>query len=350
MSVSVSVENDTKTINVLPWPESHTEFLLSTNVIDEDSLKILWSKHYFGINHRTHMFMVLYNTFVEIMNNKSTIDDELTIQTLYCDMILRLGTILEDFAGMCKACQEFSLHDTSIASYFLAFSDPMGFYNSVAERAHRQIKQIFRYPQSKGNLDRIFNELTNEERELLWKGIGLSTEIIQDCLADISKAIKREVTSNVTYYDLYNKLKHGFSPIYPYVIPAPFEIRNVPSEIDDEEIIKNYLFESISIMHDKTPGQRTEEEAERFRTFQQATPTITFDPVTFDSANSMKDIVEKIEYLYKYLVNIYLSYSQGSKKFSLKLREGMLTEDEENQILSIIENESRYIVDNANTY
>ncbi|MFF5400490.1 hypothetical protein ACFY5J_24600 [Peribacillus butanolivorans] len=67
MRISVDVENGNKIINVLPWPERRDEFLLSTKVIDEDSLQILWSKHYFGINHRTQMFMVLYNTFVETL-------------------------------------------------------------------------------------------------------------------------------------------------------------------------------------------------------------------------------------------------------------------------------------------
>lgn len=45
----------------------------------------------------------------------------------------------------------------------------------------------------------------------------------------------------------------------------------------------------------------------------------------------MKDLVDKIEYLHKYLVNVHLSFSQGSKKISLHLTEEMLSEIEESE-------------------
>lgn len=343
MRIKVTEENGTKNIEVLPFPESHDAFLASTNAIDGDSLQILWSKHHFGIAHRTQMFMVLYRTFVDAFHHQSTIDDALTLQALYCDMIVRLGTILEDFAGMCSACKAFSLHGTSIAETFLAFSDPVGFYNQVGERAPRVIKQIFRLAQSKGNLERLFRDLTEEEKEVLWKGINMTTEIIQELMVDISKAIRRENRPNVTYYDMYNKLKHGFAPIYPYAIPLPFEIKYVPLELENEEIIRYHMMEGITIMHDKTAGQRTTAEAEKYQNLKLATPTLTFEPVNLEAADTMRIIVEKIDSLFRYLVNIYLSYSQGNKRISLKCREGMLTEEEQHQILTIIEDESRYI-------
>jgi hypothetical protein len=344
MRVNVEEEqNETKTIKVLPWPERQDEFLESINHIDRDSLNILWSKNHFGISHRTSMFRVLYDTFLEKLTTKSTIDDELTLQTLYCDMILRLGTILEDFAGICSACREFSLHGTSIAESFLAFGDPIGFYNSVSGRGHRQIKQIFRLAQSKGNLDRIFNNLSDDERDLIWKGVGVTTEVLQDYFEQIRKTICREVTTNVTYYDVYNKLKHGFAPIYPFAMPVEYEFSNVPLETENEEVIKHYLCQGITLMHDKTAGQRTQAEAQKFNDLQLATPTITFDPVTLESVDNMKNIVDIIDYLYRKLIDIYLSYSQGSKKISLKYREGMLTQVEITQILDIIENDDRYI-------
>jgi hypothetical protein len=344
MEINITEEdNGTKIISVLPWPDSRDAFLRAASVIDVDSLKILWSKHYFGISHRTQMFMVLYRTFVATYKSKSTIDHELTLQTLYCDMILRLGTILEDFAGMCSACREFSLHGTCIAEYFLAYSDPMAFYNSINVGGRRQIKQMFRLVESKGNLDRIFTDLTDNEKELLWKAINMTTETIQEFINDISKTICREVATSVTYYDLYNKLKHGFAPIYPFTLPIPYELMNVPNDVGNEEVLKHYIMSGITIMHDKVAGQRTQEEAEKFANHKLATPAITFDPVTMEAADSMRDIIEKIDYLYKHLVNVYLSYSQGSKRISFKVRQGALTENEENEILSIIENESRYI-------
>ncbi|MCW3795380.1 hypothetical protein OM416_27615 [Paenibacillus sp. LS1] len=344
MELNISNQvNGTKTISVLPWPDSRDDFLKGVDVIDIESLKILWSKRYFGISHRTKMFKVLYNTFVDTYQNKSNIDDELTLQTLYCDMILRLGTILEDFAGMCSACREFNLNKTSIAEYFLAYTDPMAFFNSIsASGGRRKIKQIFRMAESKGHLNSIFKHLTDDEKELLWKGISVTTDTIFDSMKGISEAIRRETTNSVTYYDMYNKLKHGFAPIYPFLLPVPYELELVPNEMKNEEVLKEYLISGITIMHDKLSGQRSREESEKFNTCHLATPTFTLDLVTKDSTDNMLAIIEEIEKLYRRLVDTYLLYAQGNKRISMLVREGELSEEEGNKILSIIDDELRY--------
>ncbi|WP_066070703.1 hypothetical protein [Neobacillus soli] len=342
--VESNIENERKNVTVIPFPDSIERFENASRVLGFESLNLLWSKHYFGINHRNHMFRVLYDTFEDHFSiEEKTIDHYLTLQVLYCDMIIRLGTILEDFAGICFACKEHTINEKDIAEVFLAYSDPMGFYNSItSRRGRRQIKQIFRLPESKGNLNRIFNNLTNNEIEVLWKGIEASTQLIVNTMESISTSIVRREDDSMTYYDMYNKLKHGFAPVYPFAMPVPFPI-NAPVEIPERELILKYMMENITVMHDKLPGQRSADEQQKYDTLRLATPAFTYEEVHMETVGNILRVVNDIDYLYKYLVKRYISYAEGSKKISLLMINGLLSEDEQEIILNIIEDDQRYL-------
>ncbi|OMF63653.1 hypothetical protein [Paenibacillus glucanolyticus] len=340
-NVTTLEQGEFKTLKVLPCPEDEELFRQSVSVIDIQSLQILWSKHYYGINHRSNMFNVLFNTFKETLDNVEDLNGYFTLQVLYTDMVLRFGTILEEFAGMCSALREHSINRTNIAQYFLSYSDPMGFYNSMSAGALRSIKQMFRLPQSIGNLNRIFRDLTDVERDVLWNAVNKSTQMIQEIFNDIAQAITRNQGDSVTYYDMYNKLKHGFAPIYPFVTPVELTFENIPKDMDNSLTIKHFLMENVSLMHNKLPGQRTNISQDQQ---QENNITITMDNVSIENAENMVRIVESITYLYKHLVKTYLSYSQGSKKFSLLTRKEMLTPEEENTIINVIDNQERYLI------
>lgn len=52
------------------------------------------------------MLQSVFNTFKQVYDTKdhTKVDTWLTLQTLYLDMVTKLGAILEDFAGMCHSC------------------------------------------------------------------------------------------------------------------------------------------------------------------------------------------------------------------------------------------------------
>ncbi|NQX58551.1 hypothetical protein [Paenibacillus qinlingensis] len=335
--------NGTKTLIITPIPYSIDDFQKSSQVLDQVSLEILWSKHYYGISQRTGLFTDLYNTFEELSARCNGIQDYIKMQALYCDLILRYGTIIEEFAGICSAVREFSLNGTSISEYFLAYSDPMGFYNSIANGNSRIIKQIFRLPQAKFDLNRIFNNITEDERETIWKGIQVSSQLIYELFLPICESIVRKDQDSVTYYDFYNKIKHGFSPVFPFVLPIQVNIEGVPIERADEEVLHENYFEIVMIVHDKLKGQRTPAEQVKYDTHKLATPAHTWESVNLEQAKIMFDIVKDIDYLYKHLVKTYLSFSQGNKRLSLLLRPGNLITEEEQIIRDIITNDANYI-------
>src|SRR5436305_17743 len=103
----------------MPYPYEVEKFNEGVKVFSYETLQLLRSKYYFGINHRCQMLEVLYNTFEDLINKEEKeINDFLTLQVLYSDMIMKLGTILEDFAGMCFACREFQMNKYDISKTF----------------------------------------------------------------------------------------------------------------------------------------------------------------------------------------------------------------------------------------
>ena len=343
--VESNIQKDEKNLTITPFPDSIEKFDNAGSVVGFNSLNLLWSKYYFGINHRNQIFRVLYDTFEEQFSlEDKTINDYLTLQVLYSDMIVRLGTILEDFAGICFACKEHSTNKKDIAEVFLAYSDPMSFYESlVSKRGKRLVKQIFRLPESKGDLNGIFNNLTGEEIEVLWRGIEASTQFILDTIKGISNAIVRRESNSVSYYDIYNKLKHGFAPIYPFVLPVPFSVKDAPMELSEKELILKHMMEDITVMHDKLPGQRNAEEQEKYKTSRLATPVYIRTEVQLETARDILKVVNDIDFLYKYLVKRYITYAEGSKKITLLMTHHLLSWEEQEIISSIIENDKRYL-------
>ncbi|MEY2364245.1 hypothetical protein R6U76_14715 [Lysinibacillus capsici] len=332
-------EGNTKNLVIMPSPDEVEDFNAGLKYFNYETLILLRSKYFFGINHRVQMFEVLYNTFVEIFEKKeeNNLNDILTLQAVYSDMIIKLGTVLEDFAGMCYACKEYQQDRSDIAQVFLAYSDPISFYRAIiAKSGKRQIKQIFCLPQSKGELHKIYKNLTNDETDLLMKAIQKSTSFIYDKFCDISTSILRITKEDVTYYDMYNKLKHGFSPFYPFTTSMPLPINGVPNDVSIKEIIIKYFFENLTIMHDKLPGQRTVQEQQQYEEKKLATPTFTYQDINLESAMDIKKIISDITLIYRHLIKKYLLLSKGKNSMILLMPQDYLTVEEKEQIESII--------------
>lgn len=343
--ITANVGSNTNNLVIVPSPDRVEEFHAGLEYFDYETLILLRSKFYFGINHRTQMFEILYNTFAELYEKEQKdTNDFLTLQALYSDMIIKLGTILEDFAGMCYACKEYQLQGSDIAQVFLAYSDPISFYQSILEKkGKRKIKQIFSLPESKGDLNKIFKDLSDLERDLLFKAIQRSTDFIYDMFCDISTSIIRNTQEDVTYYDMYNKLKHGFSPLYPFVASMPVPMEGVPNEESIKETISGFFFENLIIMHDKLPGQRTSEEQEHYEKRRMATPTFTYQDIKLKTAEDMKRVVSNIGLIYRHLMKKYLLLSEGNNHVILLMSEDYLEDDERKKVESIINDRSRYI-------
>ncbi|WP_238653556.1 hypothetical protein [Paenibacillus piscarius] len=342
IETQINNENETKNLFITPNPSGVEKFQAASQILDTISLEILWSKHSYGIAQRTDLFTDVYKKFEEISSNCSGIDDYIKMNALFCDMFLKFGTIIEDFAGMCSAFREFSIHGTSISEYFLAYSDPIGFYNSIVSGNSRNIKQIFRLPQAKLNLNKIFVNISDEERDVIWKGIQNSSQMIFELYTIISQSIVRKTPDSVTYYDFYNKVKHGFAPIFPFALPIEISLEGVPLERSNEDILQKYFFETVMIVHDKLKGQRTPNEQIKYDSLKLASPAHTWESINLEQATTMLDIVKDIDLLYKHLVKTYLSFSQGNKKLSILIRPDLLTKEEEELIYRIITNDSFY--------
>lgn len=343
-------EEGNNEIVVLPFPDKSQEFNICTNYFSYETLILLHSKYKYGIKHRTQMFGVLYNTFVEEFKNKQkSVDEFLTLQTLYGDMIMRLGIILEDFAGMCYACKQYQQHGSDIARVFLAYSDPISFYSSIIERkGKRKIKQIFNLPQSKGKLQEIFKDVSEEEINLLMKAVESCTTIIHEKFRDISEAIVRFEKGSVTYYDIYNKLKHGFSPYYPFIVPLAVPVsvdKTIEGNLSEnkiKELISINFFENLTIMHDKLSGQRTVEEQELFKNEGLATPTFIAEEINLKTAEQMMNVVSDIDFIYRHLMKKYMLISEGNPHMSLLMSDDYLSSEERVIVESIIDDKNKY--------
>lgn len=117
----------------------------------------------------------------------------------------------------------------------------------------------------------------------------------------IASAINRNQKDDVTYYDLYNKIKHGFSPINMFRFPMATNIA-ILKELSDasiEEIIFEHYFKSVTIMHDKLPGQRTKEEQTLFNEKQLATPTFISQSVNLDTTSEILEVAMEIDIIFK---------------------------------------------------
>ncbi|MDC7770352.1 hypothetical protein POL88_15600 [Priestia megaterium] len=341
-------EDGNTNIVILPSPDEAEDFNAGTKHASYETLMLIRSKYFFGINNRTQMFGVLYNTFVEhYKKEQKNVNDLLTLQALYSDMIIRLGMILEDFAGICYACKEYQQHHSDIAQVFLAYSDPMSFYNSIKEKkGKRTIKQIFGFPQSKGELNKIFKDLSEEEMDLLMRAIESSATLIHDRFCYISNLIVRKEKENVTYYDMYNKHKHGFSPYYPYIAPMPLKktIEGTLNEDSIEKLIYQDFFENLTIMHDKLPGQRTPEEQKLYKDERLATPTFVDEEINLNKVEEMNSIVAIIHFIYRYLMQTYLRRFEENIYMSFLMSDDYLSVEERRILDLLINDESRYNV------
>ncbi|MBT2281648.1 hypothetical protein J7E51_27730 [Priestia megaterium] len=331
-------------IVVLPSPDEAENFNQKLEHFSYETLMLIRSKYFFGINHRAQMLEAIYNTFVELYKKKhKDINNFLTLQALYSEMIIKLGTILEDFAGMCYACKEYQLQGSDIAQVFLAYSDPTSFYKSIIEKkGKRKIKQIFNLPQSKGELNRIFKDLSEVEAELLWKAIDRSVTFIHDTFRYISDTIIRKTEENLTYNDIYNKTKHGFSPIYPFIHPVAQIISPDTNEFSIKELISNNFFETLTIMHDKLSSQRTPEEQDQYKYKKLASPSFTYEYINANIATDVKILVEHITLIYRHLMEKYLCIAEGDNTMLLFLHEDVLGEEEKRKVEVIINDKSRY--------
>lgn len=346
-NITIEIEGDFKKITALPSPEKLESYSLGRQTFSDATLNLLWNKHYFGIKHNTSTFEMLYNNYQDILVKEDTIQKILSQQQVFCDMIIRCGIIVEEFAAICSSIEKFINHNTDIAESYLAASQPIGFYDSIqANGSQRIIKKLFGYPQAKYDSRRIFSNLSDTEAELIWKGVNASVEHIKGIFDGISELIHRQIRTNFTLYDMYNKLKHAFAPYYPFALPGECTWGNVPLNVDEETLIKDYCFNSVTIMHDKLRGQRTAEEQQKFDDHKLATPTLTRIEMSNITIDSMLAIIKEIENLYSRLVETYIAHSYGSKGLSLTIKEDALTESEITDLMAIIEDKARYISNN----
>ncbi len=338
-------ESNDKQLTILPVPSETAEFNKSWKKFSYNTLVLLRSKYYYGIKHRTDMFQMLYNTFEEVFDTKQKgINEFLTLQALYSDMIVKLGTIVEDFAGMCFSCEKFLDKEIDIAKSFLSYSGPRNFYESFNNRIDRaKIKKIFFLPRSTGNLDKMFDDLSEVERNLLWDAVERTTDYIAEILNRIASTIIPESKDNVTLYDMYNKHKHGFSPIYPYKSPMP---KVVDDDIDNkviEEIIREQYFENLIIMHnnlgeqtDKKDNQEIQGEIKGLEYAVLEDVTFTEEKVSVEQANRMRDLVCDISLIYSHLIKIYLSVASGSNPLEFLLPKSHFNENDSELIGSLL--------------
>jgi len=342
--IESKTENDKKILDLLPNPEAVEYYQQSLTVLDENSLQLLWSKSYFGINHTTQLFQVMFDTFESKVSNIKNFNDVLTVHALFCDMIIRYGAIIEDFAGFCSACRRHVLENINIADHFVAFSNPNQFYTDIlSSQGDEQIHQIFRLPQTKEDLDLIFTHLSPTEKDLLWKGITVTTMVISQRMKLIAQSIVREHSASFTYFDLYNKLKHGFAPLYSHVLPSPIKLESSDMQINEEEMVDSYLVKSMFLMHNKLRGQMTDAEKQRLKDNKLGTCTTTLIEPTMENANELLNTVKEIGFLYKNLVNRYIAYASGSKRIQLLGSSDYLTSEEAIAIEAILNNDDRYV-------
>ncbi|MGE8001191.1 hypothetical protein ACQKOF_21510 [Lysinibacillus sp. NPDC093190] len=340
-------KEDISTLLILPNPDQVNEFNEAVAIFSFETVALLKSKYYFGIKQRSGMLEVLYNTFVDLLNKENKeINDFLTLQAVYADMVIKLGTFLEDFAGMCVACAEYKNNQVDIAETFLAYSNPIGFYSSIASnKGKRQIKRIFSLPESKGDIGKIFKNLTNNEEELIYKAVQNIVEGINDSLFNISSAILRNSDEDVTYYDMYNKLKHGFAPMYLFknsmITPLEGFSSDMPKE-ELEQIIIEYFFNNLTIMHDKLVGQRTSAEETKYTETKRATPTLTYQDINIKTANDIRQATVNIENLYLYLMKRYLLIAENNKALTLLMSDEYMNSEERNRVEEIIDNIDNY--------
>lgn len=340
-------KEDVSTLLVLPNPEQVNEFNEAVAIFSFETVSLLRSKYFFGIRQRSGMLGVLYTTFVDLLNkeNKNS-DDFLTLQAVYADMVIKFGTFLEDFAGMCVACAEYKNNQVDIAETFLTFSNPSGFYSSIASKnGKRQIKRIFSLPESKGDIRKIFKDLTSDEEELIYRAVQKSVEVINDKLLNISSAILRNSDEAVTYYDMYNKLKHGFAPMYLFANSMITPLEGFSSDMSKEEVeqvIIKYFFNNLTIMHDKLVGQRTAEEETKYNETKRATPTFTYLDININTANDIKQATVNIEDLYRYLMKRYLLITEKSNALTLLMSDEYMNSREINRVVEIIDNVDNY--------
>ncbi|MGQ8823844.1 hypothetical protein ACUTUE_10780 [Bacillus sp. NA_146.1] len=346
-NITIEIDGNRKKITAIPNPEKTDRYNLGNQIFSNATLDLLWNKHYFGIEHNTSTFEMLYNSYQKTLSKEDTIHRILLQQQLFCDMIIRCGIIVEEFAAICTSIEKFVNHNTDIAESYLAASNPIAFYDSIRARgSQRIIKKIFGYPQAKYDSRRIFSNLSDTEAELIWKGVNASVDYIKGILDGVSEVIHRNTSTNFTLYDMYNKLKHAFAPIYPFTMPAECTWGNVPLETIEEDLIKTYCFNSVTIMHDKLRGQRTAEEQQKFENQQLATPTLTQVEINPTTIESMYLIIKDIETLYSRLVETLLAYSYGSKRLGLTVKKDALTDTELTDLLAIVNDDARYISEN----
>ncbi|GAB6553255.1 hypothetical protein ACQVSN_07085 [Bacillus mobilis] len=340
----INTQSNNKELIILPNPGEIEDFNKGRNVFSYETLTLLRSKYFFAINHRCQLLEVLYTTFRELFNQeKKDVNDFLTLQALYSDMIIRIGTILEDFAGMCYSCKEYLNKGDDIAQSFLAYSDPISFYESiVSKKGKRKIKQIFLLPESKRDLNQIFKDLSEQEINLLWKAVQQSTDIIADGFKRIGSSIIRKSTDSMTLYDMYNKLKHGFSPIYPFITPMPIVADAISNDESVEDVISKYFFENLTIMHDKLPGQRSPEEQERYTKEGLATAAFTYQDINLETAKDITELAQDISSIYHHLIKKYLLLAIGNKQMIFFSKDGNLNEEELERIYSISNDKERY--------
>ncbi|HFK1739875.1 hypothetical protein [Bacillus thuringiensis] len=338
-----NVDNQ-RSFNVHPNPDAFAAYIKASEVFSQETLSFLWSKFYFGVRHRTSMFNVLYNTYIDTLSAEDNIDRILTLQALSCDMIIRFGMSLEELAALCFSLEKYRTEDTEIIDSYLAFRDPASFYSSItSRRGMRRIKRIFKLPENKLEYNNVFSNLTEEELDLLWKANNITTQNIQNKIKLIAQTITRRETHSFTYYDMYNKLKHAFAPIYHFTIPEPLKLAGVSTEENIEDVLKQFVFDHVTIMHDKLPGQRTTEERIRFETENLATPTMTTMTMDINTMQTLKHIMEEMEKLYNHLIGTYLSHSEGRSPVTFMLDNDSITEEEAQQIKAILDDPHRVI-------
>ncbi|WP_416808991.1 hypothetical protein [Bacillus thuringiensis] len=336
-------ESNNKKLIIHPLPLETVKFNKGLEFFSYETLTLLRSKAHFGIKHGTDLVNTLYYTFEGLIceENKG-INELLTLRALYSDMIVRLGIILEDFAGMCFSCEKFIDKKVDIAQSFLSYSDPRSLYKSInSKKGRAKIKKIFLLPRSIGNLNKMFNDLSKEEINLLWKAVEVTTDIIAERFKIIGSTIVAKTEDNVTLYDIYNKLKHGFSPIYLYQSPMLLVIENVSGNEKIEEIIREELFENFTIMHNKLSGQQSEQEQIALESESLETATFTSERVSIEQADKMREVVTDISLLYPHLIKNYLNLAEGYEPLELLLPKKHFNEEEIRNIRDLFKNKKK---------